>query len=89
MSKSKSPTAGRTFTVKTPMDEAGEMLVREGTTGEAVRVVDYVDEVLRERAKTLSPGSTVELEVAPTAEGEGYTLTRLLPGAPLAPFGAD
>ena len=86
MSKSKSPTAGRTFTVKTPMDEAGEMLVREGTTGEAVR---YVDEVLRERAKTLSPGSTVELEVAPTAEGEGYTLTRLLPGAPLAPFGAD
>ncbi|WP_136717583.1 hypothetical protein [Halorientalis salina] len=90
MSKAKSSTTGRTFTVVDAMDATGRLTVRAAATGETYEVVDFVDELVRERVKTLSPGSTVQLEVTPCASSErGCTVTRVLPATPLGPLGAD
>ena len=72
------------------MGESGRLRIREAATGETYEVVDFVDELVRERLKTLSPGSTAQLELTPCAEtGTTCTVTRLLPATPLEPFGAD
>ena len=89
MSKAKFGMAGCTFTVVEAMGETGSLTIREAATGETYEAVDFVDELLRERVKTLSPGSTVQLELAPRADEETCTITRLLPATPLRPFGAD
>jgi len=82
--------AGCTFTVVEAMGETGSLTIREAATGETYEAVDFVDELLRERVKTLSPGSTVQLELTPCADEETTcTITRLLPATPLGPFGAD
>jgi hypothetical protein len=88
MSTTKTTASGETFTIVSAMDERGTMAVEETTTGETLEVVDYADELLRERAKTLSPGATARLEVTPAGDGT-CSLTRLLPGGPTLGFGAD
>ena len=88
MSTTKATGSGETFTIVSAMDETGAMTVTAASTGETVEVVDYADELVRERAKTLSPGATARLEVTTTADGTG-SLTRLLPGSPTLGFGAD
>ena len=72
------------------MDETGKLTIRGAGTGETYEVVDFVDELVRERVRTLSPGSTVQLELTPSVDDdETCTVTRLLPATPLKPFGAD
>jgi len=90
MSKAKSSSTGRTFTVVEAMGDTGRLVVREAATGETYEVVDFVDELVRERVKTLSPGSTVQLETTPCDGTErACTVTRVLPATPLGPLGAD
>jgi len=86
MSKAKSSSSGSTFTVTEAMGDTGRLTVREAVTGETYDVSRFADELLRERLKTLAPGSRVQLEL--TTRGEP-TVTRLLPATPLEPFGAD
>jgi hypothetical protein len=88
MSTTKATASGETVTIVSAMDEHGTMTVTKPATGETIEVVDYADELLRERAKTLSPGATARLELTPTEDGT-CSLTRLLPGGPTIGFGAD
>lgn len=90
MSKAKPSTTGKIFTVVRAMGETGRLRVRAAMTGETYEVVDFVDELLRERLKTLAPGATVTLELTPAEAGDDtYMVTRLLPATPLVPLGAD
>lgn len=81
MSKAKSSTGGRTFTIISSMASNGVMTVRETTTGETYEVVDYIDEIVRERLASREAGRTVSLELTPV---EGCTnicrVTRFQPG---------
>lgn len=74
------------FTVAEAMNDTGRLTVREAATGDTYEVSQFADELLRERLKTLAPGSRVQLELR---SGEVPTVTRLLPATPLEPFGAD
>lgn len=57
------------------------MRVRESATGETYEVVDYVDELLRERIAALAEGSTVRLELTPIADCTNVCrATQLRPG---------
>jgi hypothetical protein len=87
MSKSKPNTSGSSFTIVDALDDTGTVTVRETTTGQTYEIGTFADELVRERVKTLSPGCTVGLELTPTETGE--TITRLAPGSPVGPFGAD
>jgi hypothetical protein len=68
------------------MKANGTMTVRETATGETYELVDYVDDLLRERLSTMAKGSTVRLELAPIDGCERICVaTRLLPGSPPSP----
>jgi hypothetical protein len=63
------------------MKANGAMTVRETTTGETYAVVEYVDDLVKERIAAQDKGSTVRLELAPIGEaGKVCAATRVLPG---------
>lgn len=72
------------------LDDCGTMMVR-GTDGATYEVTAFDDGLLCERAKTLSPGSTMRLTLTERADEAGYCLTQMHPEAPTATvgFGAD
>ena len=89
MSTTKAAESEETFTIVSALGDTGTMTVR-GVGETTYEVTAFGDELLRERVKTLSPGSVARLSLTERADGEtGYCLTRLRPGAPAAPFGAD
>lgn len=63
-----------------PPDGTGRMTV-ETPDGEERTVVDCLDGCVAGRLADRAPGATVRLELSPTADGEGYVATRVLPGA--------
>jgi hypothetical protein len=68
------------------MKANGTMTVRDTTTGDTYELVDYVDDLLRERLSSLTKGSTVRLEMAPIDGCEKICVaTRLRPGSPPSP----
>lgn len=85
MSTMKSSSTGSTFTIVSPLGDTGTLTVRS-PTGETVEVRAFGDEAVRERCKTLAPGSTARLEIATDEEP---TVLGLGPVAPSGPFGAD
>jgi hypothetical protein len=81
MSKAKSTTSGSTFTIVEPVRESGAMTVRDPTTNTTYEIVDYVDDILRERLAALDAGNTVTLELAPVADCTNVCrATQLRPG---------
>jgi hypothetical protein len=81
MSKAKSTTSGRTVTIVESVRDSGAMTVRDPTTNTTYEIVDYVDDLLRERLSALSAGTTVELELAPVADCTNVCrATQLRPG---------
>jgi hypothetical protein len=86
MSTTKSSSTGSTFTVVSALGDTGTLTVRS-PTGETVEVRTFADEGVRERCKTLAPGSTARLEIA--ADADEPTVLGLGPAAPSGPFGAD
>ena len=81
MSKAKSTTSGRTFTIVEPVRDSGAMTVRDPTTNSTFEIVDYVDDLLRERLSAMETGATVELELSPVADCTNVCrATQLRPG---------
>lgn len=81
MSKAKSTTGGRTFTIVESVRESGAMTVRDPTTNTTFEIVDYVDDLLCERLSALPAGTTVELELTPVADCTNVCCaTQLRPG---------
>jgi hypothetical protein len=87
MSKTERNTSRSSFTIVDALDETGTVTVRENTTGQSYEIDTFATETVRERVKTLSPGCTVGLVLTPNGMDE--TITRLSPGTPVGPFGAD
>ena len=85
MSTTKASSTGSAFTVVSALGDSGTLTVRS-RTGETHEVGTFGDEAVRERCKTLSPGSTARLDLS--TDGEP-TLLGLGPAAPDGPFGAD
>ena len=89
MSTTDAAESGEAFIVVSALDDTGTMTV-EGSDGTRYEVTAFGDELLRERVKTLSPGSAARLSLTERVDGgSGVRLTRLLPGTPVGPFGAD
>jgi len=85
MSTTKSVSSDETYVIEEPVEDDGALTVRETTTETAYHVVDYTDEMIREKLAARPVGSTVRLELAPAdPEGLDWVVTRLKPGAPLA-----
>lgn len=87
MSKASRNTSESSFTIEESLGETGTVTVRENTTGQTYEIDTFATEQVRERVKTLSPGCTVGLVLTPNGMDE--MITRLSPGAPVSPFGAD
>jgi hypothetical protein len=90
MATTKARSTGETFRIVSDFDTDGTLTVEAAGTGARTEVVDYVDELVRERLKLLSPGSFARLELARPDGNDGpATVTRVYPETPLGPVGAD
>jgi len=86
MSKAKPTTSGRTFRILSTMSSNGAMTVRETTTGETYAIVEYVDEILKERFAALEKGAVARLELRPIdGSDQVCAATKLRPGRPPVP----
>jgi len=85
MSTTKANQTETTYVIDEPVANDGALTVRETATDTVYHVVDYADEMVKEKLATRPAGSTVRLELAPAdPEGLDWVVTRLKPGAPLA-----
>jgi len=86
MSTTKTLSSERSFVIADPVAADGTLTVRETTTQTVYHVVDYADSMVREKLAARPVGTTVRLELAPAdPEGLDWVVTRVKPGAPLAP----
>ena len=70
-----------------PMDESGQMELRDVETDETYEVVDYIDEELAAKLSALSAGEAVNLELlAGTAESDVFGAVRIESSGPSARF---
>lgn len=83
MATTERKSTGDTYRIAAAMDDDGAMSVRPLGRREEYAIVDYVDDIVRDRLATLEPGTAVRLEIAPTADdGDTYVATRVMPGTP-------
>lgn len=81
MSKAKDTSSEETYTVVSSMKANEAMTVRDATSGTTYDVVEYVDDLLRERMGALERGATVTLELVPVADCTTIVqATQLRPG---------
>jgi hypothetical protein len=86
MSSAKAPQSTETYIIDSSGEPDVKLTLIDNTTGEIHHVVDFADELLREKLQSRGPGSVVRADVAPVDEGgEEWQVTRLRPGAPPSP----
>lgn len=75
-----------TYTVAEPVDEDGACTLHERARGTSYHVVDYADEILREKLATRGVGEAVRVDLAPAdPDGLDWIVRRVQPGAPTTP----
>lgn len=77
------------YTVVEPLDEDGTCTLHERVGDADFHVVDYADEVLRERVAARGVGEAIRVDLAPAdPDGLDWIVTRVHPGGAATPGGA-
>ena len=83
MSSAKAPENTETYIIDNCGDEDVKLSLIDDTTGQIHHVVDFADEMLREKLSVRGPGSVVRVDMVPVDEdADEWQVTRLMPGAP-------
>ena len=83
MSSAKAPETTETYIIDSAGNPDVKLTLIDDRTGERHHVVDFADDVVREKLQVRGPGNTVRVDMVPLdAERTEWQVTRLLPGSP-------
>ncbi|MFC7018146.1 MULTISPECIES: hypothetical protein [Haloarcula] len=82
MSSTKASETTETYIVDAASDPDVKLTLIDDRTGKRYHVVDFADDVVREKLQVRGPGKTVRVDMVPLdPERTEWQVTRLLPGS--------